>query len=534
MQRGFSVLEMLIAMTIALVVMSGVVASSGGIGSALRGYQTTVLGGQMNAEAVRKAQEIAEHAQALAREDFDSLNPVATSSIDGFYYKNIDVFVQPDFLSKLITTTISWRGAHGATSSTRVSSLATNLENANSPNTCNSTLSGDWSNAQIEGPFYVDNSHSNASGNPVSAIDAFRSKLYITTNNQHGHNEDFYIYDIAANPIAPTLVNSVELNGVTAGFNAVDTASVSGTLYAFIANAHDRNFFTCAAAQNCSQFQVIEVTDPLSIMQKMSFKLSTSSAPYVWGNTSGSNGQAVGKSIVYYNGYLYLGLSTTQNGPSFHIIDVHDPLHPTYVGSWPAPTLGFGSSGAPINAITLHGSYAYLAHPNGLVGALNEQLTVLDVSNPSNPVRVSGFSYATGVEGNGKSISRAGSRLYFGRTKSKLSGTTDSIPELFILDGSDPIIPSTALGSTTLASGQSILGIAVRDYLAFLTTSGFLQIWDVSVPSGLSLVKSFDFVSVFGSGSTGGASDCEGNNVYVGAYRASNDKGAILVIHPGP
>ncbi len=540
MQRGFSIIEMLIAMAIAAIVISGVVVSSGGVGTTLRGYQSTVVNGQTNAEATAIAQQMLEQEQGFARQDFNQVSSWTSAQVSGSlsYTKTLTV-TEPyngSYLSKLVIATVSWLGDHGQTLSTQLSTLVTNLENVNSPNTCGSALTGNWQNAQLAGPFNVDNAGSNASGNPVTDVEAFMGKLYITTNNQHGHNEDFYIYDVSADPKNPTLVKAVEFNGVVPGFNALAMSTSTTAAYAYLANANDPNFFSCIASQSCAQVQVIDVTSPASPVRKALFKFATTTAPYVWGNTTGSNSQAVGKAIFYKDDYLYVGLSTTQNGPSFHIIDVHNPLAPTYVASWPAATANFGVSGAPINGVYVRGRYAYLSHPNGLVGAASEQLTVLDVSNPASPVRVGGYTYATGIGGNGKSFAIVGSTLFFGRTASNISGAADSIPEFFILNGTDPAaIPPAPTGSVALPTGESLVGITVRDYLAFLIMNSYFQIWNTSDPTAPALSQSFDLTSTnfLGSGSNGSASDCEGNVIYIGGYRANNDKGALLVAYPG-
>jgi prepilin-type N-terminal cleavage/methylation domain-containing protein len=530
MNRGFSLVEILIAMAVMSIVVSGVVIGSGGFGLTLSGSQSTILGGETNAEAVRKAQELTEESQALGRSDFNLVN--AHTTTDGIYTKTVSVETLSDYLTKKVTTLIEWIGDHGQALSTTLTTFVTNLENINSPDTCNSSLSEGWDNAQISSPIDVDNASNNASGNPVTDIKVFDKKLYIVTNNLHGHNEDFYVYDTSVDPQNPKYVSAREINGVTAGFNSVTVSSTAIGKYAYLGNAHDPNFKTCMQSASCSQVEIIDIENPADPVLKYSFKLAENTAPYVWGN--GGSGQATGKSVFYKDDYLYLGLSTTVNGPGFHIIDVSNPLAPSWVSSWPTATPTFGTSGGPINAIFVRGDYAYLAHPDGLTGSPSEQVTVLDVSNPASPVRVSGFFYNDSIGGNGKSLSVVGDTLYLGRTASNISGSPDTIPEFFILDNSDPTsIPSTVVGSATLATAESVAGLAIRNYLAFLTTSGYFQIWNIANKALPVLQQSFDLGSIVGSGSTGNASDCEGDNIYIGSYRSNNDKGVILVAYPG-
>ena len=283
--------------------------------------------------------------------------------------------------------------------------------------------------------------------------------------------------------------------------------------------------------------QVFNVVDPTNISHVRNFKLATSSAPYVY--AGGGSEQAVGKSIAYADKYVYLGLSTTVNGPGFHIIDVSDPLNPVHVSSWPTPAPSFGPSGAPINAIWVRDNYAYIAHPEGLVGAENEELTVLDISNPANPVRVSGFDGAdNGIGANGKSLYVVGSTIYFGRTASKISGnSSDAFPELFILDATDPEnLPSIPKGSKSLdplptgPGEESLNGLIVRDYLAFLIENSKLQILQIDNPSNItSYALDLTLEPGTGGGQQGSASDCEGNYLFIGS-ESSDDKGYLSVI----
>src|SRR6185295_20334181 len=100
------------------------------------------------------------------------------------------------------------------------------------------------------------------------------------------------------------------------GLNAVTVAPSGAKTYAYVGNAHDPNFKTCTQGASCSQMQVIDVSSSTapSVVSSANFLLPTSTAPFVWGNSpSGGNDQAVGKSIFYNNGYIYLGLTTTQN-----------------------------------------------------------------------------------------------------------------------------------------------------------------------------------------------------------------------------
>jgi hypothetical protein len=169
----------------------------------------------------------------------------------------------------------------------------------------------------------------------------------------------------------------------------------------------------------------------------------------------------------------------------------------------------------------------------------SKEIIVLDVSVPTTPTPVVGIYDAlpdnTGF-GYGAGLNLVGDRIYMGRTY------ISNAPEFLILNNSNPAaIPSVPLGSIDIgpvSNPQSLYGVVVRDYLAFLTTgnkssgTGYFQIWNISNLSSMFLVKSFDISAIVHSGSIGSSSDCEGNYIYVGSYRISNDKGVILVVYP--
>ena len=522
--RGSSTLEILIAMavlTLALTAMILVFSSN----------QAVAVDTQTSDEALGYAEAQLEAARAAAGQDFALVNPKTASVTSGplTFSENLDV-TQFDLFHKQATSTVSWQiGGHSY--SVVLSTLFTNPSAIHGGNTCGSVLSGDWTHPIMHSyALGADILNDTSSGFPVTSIQTFDKKLYATVDNTNGNNYDtFFILDIHDPANKPSVLKRLDNAPVGRGLNAV---AVDGSNYAYVANAYDANFFACRQANNCAQLQVIRVADPASASVVTNFKLPTSTPPYVY--ATGGSDEAVGKSIAYDGHYVYLGLSTTGshgNGPGFHIIDVSNPLSPQWVGSWPVASPNFGNSGAPINSIVIRGHYAYLAHPKGLTGAPNEELTVVDISNPKNPQRVAGFDSATGIGGNGKAVSIIGPTLYFGRTATNINGQPDVKPEFFILNDYNPTsIPAAPLGSLSASTSESVNGLIIRDYLAFLIESDKLQTWRIDVPAHLSQYAS-DLILPpgQGGGQQGTASDCEGNYLFIGS-QSSNDKGWISIV----
>ena len=232
---------------------------------------------------------------------------------------------------------------------------------------------------------------------------------------------------------------------------------------------------------------------------------------------------AVGNSIAYKNGYVYLGLKSSSSGPEFYIIDVHNPLSPQVVtgGHWPAS----GSLGHDINAIYIRNQYAYLAVPDTVD---NKKLIVLDISNASGPKEVGSFS-EVGAN-NGKSIALVGDTLYLGRT---WGGT-----ELSVLDVSNPATaspPVLGIDATINASVDAIVvrgkinpqNTAAAPALAFALTTSDLKILNVSDPASIASwgTKTFD-AGTFGSIQFEPVLDCQGNNFYIGVTDDSDNAGS--------
>jgi hypothetical protein len=516
---GFSIVEILIASAIGLMIIPAIFAATLGV-------QSNVAANAAYRDAIGTAERMLEDAHLEGALDFNLVNATTSAKASGSltYGTDLTVTQLPDFLTKRVSAIVSWMGDHGQQLQVTETTLVTNLENVNSPTTCNSSPSGDWKHLQrIDLDFgQLVNNGVALAGFDISDVEAHAGKLYVLADAvPSALKSTLFIFDLS-DPRSPTLLGSIDnAKTIATGLNALVIASTTDARYAFLASANDANFRTCAQGPACSQFQTYIVTDPsLPLSVASSSTLISPGAPaYTWG--TGGNGQAEGKSIFYKDGYLYLGLTSTANGPAFHIFDVHAPLHPVWVGSWPAPSALFGASGAPINAIYVRGKYAYLAHPNGLLGAANEQITILDISDPANPYRVGGFGHAAGIGGNGKSAAIVGNVLYLGRTASNISGAADILPEFYTLDMTDPFnIPAVPLGSIAFPAADSANSIIIRDSLAYILTNKQFQVWNIADPAHIYPWTPDALASEFASlpSGSGAAMDCEGNYFYIVAH----------------
>jgi hypothetical protein len=250
-----------------------------------------------------------------------------------------------------------------------------------------------------------------------------------------------------------------------------------------------------------------------------SLKIPSASAPFVTGNSPTANGQAVGKSLFYKNGYVFLGLTTTLNGPGFHTIDVHTPSAPVWITSWPEGTATMGPTSGPINAVLSRGGYVYLGvvPMTTSLDASQKELLTLDVAaNFSKPKLVGAFG-ASGA-GNGKSIAAVGDTLYLGRT------SPNSGQEYYVINNTTPATAALPQTSSTEV-GNSVNKILVRDTLAYLLTNADLRV--VTAATG----AAWGSVALPQNSTTSSepSMDCEGNYLFV-TSNATSGKGYLYVI----
>ncbi len=503
--RGFSTLEILIAMAIMVSTLMAVVLVS-------FGNQSLLAQADAASGGLEKAQAMLETEQGNAREDFRLLDDIATSS-DGMYQESLSVADMPadPYTTKRVTSLASWQDESHATRSVSLTTLVTDFQDPSTLDTCDSSLSGDWSAPSMRNyvlvpgdllPSAAPSGHAFSAIDPISYVDAYKGLLYIGVSKKAaGADDSVFVFDNSDPTREPRYLGSIDNNiAVTEGVSAIVAAG--GHLYA--GNTHVTNFKTCKASANCSQLQIFDMTAPSAIPAPVDFLLPTSSAPFVTGTTTG---QALGQSIFYQGGYVYLGLSKTATGPEFDIIDVHDPNNPKWIGGYQV--------GWSINQLYVRDGYAYLATDDK-----SRELTILDVRDPSDPKLASTFD-PTGTLGFevGKSMYTRGDTIYAGM--SSASGS----PEIYALDIAHPSAPSV-LASKVI--GSSILGMFARDSVLFALASTIqqFQLFDISDPASIR-----SYAPPLALPGLGTSMDCEGNYFYVASDNGS--QGDLSIIGPG-
>ena len=481
-------IELLIAFTILILNISAAAL-------VINGGQSIQTDSALYTEATALAESMLEDAKVVAKQDFRYLRSSVVT--EGAFEKRLEVR-ETGLFTKAVESVVSFQSG-GRSGYASFSTVLNNLDAIDGGDTCSSTLEGNWNTPSITSYDFAEDILGNPAGIfPITSILAFDGRLYVTVNNQSLNNApSFFILSTDRDEV-PEVIGTLDNNlSVSGGLNSV---AIDGKNYAYVANGHEANFSACAEGPSCAQLQVIDIRNPLNPQIVRNYKI-----PGVGGNP----GQAIGKTIIYQNGVVYLGLSRA-TGTEFNIIDVGGggtegatPINPIWLS-------GFETDSNGINNIFIRGGYAYIA------SSKDEELEILDISDFSNPIEVGEFNAPGGGanNGNGKSLALLGDSLYLGRTL--LSGD-----EFYILDNSHPDSTLSVRDSANiqnLPNNTSVNGIVVRDHLVFLLTNGTLKIWDISNPEE---IREYTDPIILppgeGNSQQGTAIDCEGNYIFTGS-----------------
>jgi hypothetical protein len=484
-KRGFSTIELLVAMTIMMLTLSAALLLS-------FGSQSLLADSVSHGEALSLAEGTLGNEEALAHKDFNLVVPtISTTTIGSMaYIESVAVQTQNNFLTKKVTVAVSWAGEYGRAEEVLLSVYVANFENAFSSDTCNTELSGNWAVplvanaiqnfAQLVG---------DASGTyTLTDVKARQGKLYVTANNSSSAKETFFIFTLANN--TPTLLSKLDND---AKHNTGLAAVALSNNYAYV-----------AGGLSSDQLQVIDISNPSSLAS--SSIVATYKIP--------ASGAGAGNSIFYKNGYVYLGL-VASGGGEFNIIDVHNPQSPGLVGSY--------SVGNTINSIYIEGSYAYIASPNA------KNLIVLDISNPSAPTLVGSYTPPNAPESNGVGSNHGAHIVTIGDTA--YLGRTYGTNELYVLNVATPAsIAPLGFKDLGVGTNTSINGMVLRSNIAFLLTNKQLVSYTVSNPAAIS---AYGTPLILQSAASGAALACDGNTLFAAANDAStNGHGYLYVIQP--
>lgn len=437
--------------------------------SVIFGGQKASVGSQESDQALALARQAIEQARADSEKNFTTLK--SSSSTQAEFTKET-IVTDIDSYTKEVVSRVSW-----TTDRTQNVELITRITDPGA----SSALGGDTGGGGTSGDWQHPTSPGNAdlgAGEEATGIDVINKIAFMTAKASDSKKSDFFVVS-APDPEDISVVASIDTGpgpcpgaGCGPGLNAVDAAGS----YAYVAQD-----------KTSSQLQIINIANTSSPNVASSFTLP---------GVSGSG--AVGNSIYYYGGRVYIGTKTA-TGPEFHVVDVSNPLNPVSLGS--------KKIGADVNGIVVRGTTAYLATSDD-----NAELILLDVSKPTSSITQLAAYNATGTA-DGKSIYLVGSKAYLGRA---------SGGDFQVFDVSNPSSP-TSLGAKSI--GSDVQDVVVRDSLAFLSTNDpntEFQVYNISDPANITLWGSLNFPQ----DATG--IDYEDNLIYV----AVRSNAAFRIIKP--
>ncbi len=494
MNRGFSTIELLLAMAIAICVMSVVLIAGGdyltsGVQTAIGVNQTIVTDSEISAEALHMAQDLIEDAAATARTNYsavsESSNPVTVGGV--IYTESLSIPIAfKTQCSQTVVSTVSWTGTHNRNLYVTAETSIVNVpEMVMSGGTCNvSPPTGGWN------PPETYTCARTPSTVAPTALDVFEKIIYLSSDAA----PYLHIADANGAPYNPSCNNALNVqflsftNGFTAGRKVNDVRVVRADddrMYAFLAVTVPTP--PPAVPPPTNQFRVIDVTNPQAPFQIVAKGLS---------NIIGGS-QPHGFRLFYYDKKVFLVTKETL-GPELHVFDVATPWIPGSVDE-----IG---SGYELNrtveslVITkkLHSGvdhyYAFMASDVDW-----QEVTVLDMTFPTaSTLAVTEITApdhdlpdpSGGLDGS--AVYLVGDRLYVGRLDG--TGPLAAYSDLYVFDASTPWAGLANIAESDVIGG--VIGIVASGRFAFLSTlenSQDFKVWR-SDPTNLTPISTtFNF-----------------------------------------
>lgn len=276
-------------------------------------------------------------------------------------------------------------------------------------------------------------------GNISTDIEVRNGFVYITADSSTALAPDLYIVD-ATLPSSPYIVSSINTGP---GLSALEVAGH----YVYTANLGTTNQLQIIDIENRNLPAIISKT-------KLPLLVSSSSPPKA-------------TAIFYNKGLIYLG-TEKWSGNELSVFDVSDPYLPTYLGGFKTNTL--------INDIYVRDGVAYLATSD------QNQMRVLDVSDPTSISLVESFSPSGWQTQEGKTISYFEKKMSLGRTTGGFNNILN--PEIFIFSTTSPLKIEYF---HDIHGG--VYGIIMRSpyiYLATRSPAYEFQVWDMDLSKKIS------------------------------------------------
>lgn len=448
MNRGFSTLELLIAMTVLVLCFSATM-------MLLPGIQDASVDAELSDESLGIAKEMLEREQALARKDFRLVVPWSGTRTLGpiSYSTSIDV-EQLDFVTKKVVSSVEWGGLFGKSQRTELSSIVANFQQVVGGDTCYSVLSGNWGSPQATHRLLGANILGDSTTNyPLSDLDAYYGTLYATVRGTSG----------AQGPRSP--------------LSAANSTSVGSLAWGNLGNIGSSNNTYATRAMSGSQatnylrasgfgFNIPDGATILGI--QATIERSRSSGGGTSNNirdnevkivradgTVGSANKASGTSWPSSDATQAYGGASDLWGESWAARDINDPDFGIVLSAVGVPVTGGANRTAQVDHVTVTVTYV-------------PQFYALDIENPTNPVRTGEMRAVAGVApvSSGFNAVAVATSTTYGDYAFAAANSSAGHLQVIDLGGADPtLIASYGIPG---ASGAVANAIAFKDGYAYI------------------------------------------------------------------
>jgi type II secretory pathway pseudopilin PulG len=518
MQRGFSTLEILIAMTILVMCFSATMLL-------LPGIQDATAQTERSDDSLAIAKRMLEEEQSKARKDFKLVVPwTSEETIDSITYLKEVAVTTLSYTSKKITAKVSHEGLFGRPEqTTELSTIVSNFEQVVGGDTCDSVLSGNWSSPQVTNRLLGANILGDSTGNYIlSDLEAHTSRLYASVRGTSG-NQGANFPDIGANTTlsgATISWASANTGNVISSNNLYATANMSGSQTTNYLYAHDFDF---AIPQGATILGIqVDIERSRSSGSGNSNNIRDNAVKLVRadGTVGGTNRAPNGTNCaadwsttdcvrhygttadLWGEEWIASDLNDTDFGvvlsavgvpvtggnnrtaqvdavtvtvtyiPQFYRLKANTPTNPTLLGEIRTATavapVGAGYNALAVATSTSYGDYAFAATNSSAA-----QLQVIDLSQ-TNPKIIESYQ----VPGAGTAV---GTAVFFKDGYLYLGLEASAGAEFQVIDVHNPADLPAPLGTYEIGSGINAIYVEDnRAYLATNDTSRELIILDIS------------------------------------------------------
>ncbi|MBI3572378.1 type II secretion system protein [Candidatus Kaiserbacteria bacterium] len=493
MRRGFSTLEIMLALAIFSIVLAGAI-----IAHFSAQYWTIVS--QTSGEAFSLAHQQIEDVRAEARHDFVSaVSTTSTSCLGALCYSVSTSVSDISPCAKNVTSSVSWQVAHYPSASISLPTIFTSTSSAIAlGGDCSLSYPGDWTTPSTP--------VATTTVNTPTGIDALNGTIYSSESS------------------SPYL-EAITPSGVHYAYTAPDNTKLLEPAYAIdVARDLTTGKVYAYLATGPTNISIVDVTNPSA----MAFVASTT-----FSSTSGTN--TSGRSIAYFKGNVYVTTDARNNrigrDPVLYVFDVTNPASPQEVGSISGANLNTSIYGLAIQKKFVGGAPTTLAFLATTLGT--GQLQVFDVTSPQSiGTPLARCSVSGGLPST--SLSLLGNDVFIGLQ----TQTTDSSPAIAVFDVNNVLPPISSCAPIAAASAKAVSCdksnsqktrypyalFATGSYLFALTDNttpnlGELQVWRTDV-SNADASKRLSFQKEYPDSCAGPAMsaidfDSDANSLYI-------------------